>query len=28
MPIYCLSATSHGIICLIVTKIKLSIILR
>ncbi|MFQ6663950.1 hypothetical protein Gotur_031240 [Gossypium turneri] len=27
MPICCLSTTSHGIICLIVTKIKLSIIL-
>ncbi|MFQ6654452.1 hypothetical protein Gotur_025427 [Gossypium turneri] len=28
MPICCLSTTSHGIKCLIVTKMKLSIILR
>ncbi|MFQ6666188.1 hypothetical protein Gotur_032639 [Gossypium turneri] len=28
MSICCLSTTSHGIICLIVTKIKLLIILR
>ncbi|MFQ6654440.1 hypothetical protein Gotur_025421 [Gossypium turneri] len=28
MPICCLSTMSHGIICLIVTKIKVSIILR